>query len=536
MHTEGTDTFASWNIGSIWRGIFLAIVFVSMVVIIWTYGTVINRLGRAQRSISLLSSHASGGGKRHAMQNSVHRAQGNHANERDQHRLGNILSIPKRAKPGTPIRPSLAYRAPSGQQLSQYRQRALQLERGQDVQTGVNGGKASASLVTPRWGSVLKRVLSRGSIDDRDLGIDDKEKPASKPIARQPSASEAPPPAPRRSSILKRLTSRGSIDDGDSVQGVWEKRVSEPLARRASASGGPHPRKNSMLKRMISGSAFDEHGVSGGNDDASHRSSIFSFGMDNTSRRSSLFSCYDTNSQVRSKEWLWSTSRDAGFVEEEGGNDSNEKEDEKAVLLWINLSASRSSSGPMEQMPSSNPLPTLMEADKRRAASSAFAPIADCSSDITTPSRMYQGLSKDEVRSDGSKIGSARSASTTVPREGEKPKVSGWSSSDGSSSKQPGTVTFAAISSPAEYNANRQGAQPVALTRSVKPRLVDGAGKARKFIHRMSSIDLDNVNYGVGRYALPEERRHVAVVQLYKEGRGKAESRDMEKFIARVKW
>lgn len=519
MYTEGNDTFASWNTGSIWRGIFLAIVFVSMMVIIWTYGTIINRLGRAQQSISLLSSHASGGGKHRAMQHSMYRTQGNLANERDQHRLGNILSIPNSAKPRIPLRPSLTYRAPSGQQLSQYRQRALQPERGQDVQTSVNGEKASSSRVTPLRGSVLKNMLSRASISDRDLDID-KEKPVLKQIARQPSASTASPPAPRRSSILKRLTSRGSNDDQDSGQGAWE-------ARRASASGGPLPRRNSMLKRMISGNAFDEHGVPRVNEDASHRSSLFSFSMDNSSRRSSLFSFYDTNSQVRSKEWLWSTSRDAGFVGEEGGPGSNEKEDDKAVLLWVNLSASRSSSGPMEKMPPSMPLPTLMEADKRRAASSTFAPIADRSSNVTAPLRMYEGLSKDEVGSDGSRTGSSRCASTTVLREGEKTSISGWSSSDGSTSKKTSTVSFAAIPGPAECNANQQGRQP---TRSVKPRLVTGTGKARKFIDRMSSFDMDKVNSSPGKRGL------VAMVRLSKEGRGKAESGDMEKFIARVKW
>lgn len=48
----------SWNAGSLWRAVFLAGVFVSMVVIVWAYVEVVKTLGRAQKNVFGLSLQA----------------------------------------------------------------------------------------------------------------------------------------------------------------------------------------------------------------------------------------------------------------------------------------------------------------------------------------------------------------------------------------------------------------------------------------------------------------------------------------------
>ncbi|CBJ25684.1 hypothetical protein Esi_0008_0104 [Ectocarpus siliculosus] len=54
----GVDSGDSWNIGSLWRAIFLVVVLLSMVVIVWAYVEVLKTLGRAQRNVFRLSLEA----------------------------------------------------------------------------------------------------------------------------------------------------------------------------------------------------------------------------------------------------------------------------------------------------------------------------------------------------------------------------------------------------------------------------------------------------------------------------------------------
>ncbi|CAM9268678.1 unnamed protein product, partial [Ectocarpus sp. 13 AM-2016] len=54
----GVDSGDSWNIGSLWRAIFLVVVLLSMIMIVWAYVEVLKTLGRAQRNVSRLSLEA----------------------------------------------------------------------------------------------------------------------------------------------------------------------------------------------------------------------------------------------------------------------------------------------------------------------------------------------------------------------------------------------------------------------------------------------------------------------------------------------
>ncbi|CAB1114800.1 unnamed protein product [Ectocarpus sp. CCAP 1310/34] len=101
----GVDSGDSWNIGSLWRAIFLVVVLLSMVVIVWAYVEVLKTLGRAQRNVSRLSLEATT--NRHTEASSVkqHREQRQRPKPHGGASLAPIsaMSIPSSAIPGASL-------------------------------------------------------------------------------------------------------------------------------------------------------------------------------------------------------------------------------------------------------------------------------------------------------------------------------------------------------------------------------------------------------------------------------------------------
>lgn len=105
----------SWNIGSLWRTIFLGMVFASMVAIVWAYAEVVNNLSRAQKNVTQLSLHATT--DRYKEPSSAKQQQRSSADTLDEER-STSLSTTKHLKPnqeaGLPMSPLDQPTTPSG--------------------------------------------------------------------------------------------------------------------------------------------------------------------------------------------------------------------------------------------------------------------------------------------------------------------------------------------------------------------------------------------------------------------------------------
>lgn len=280
-----------------------------------------------------------------------------------------------------------------------------------------------------------------------------------------------------------------------------------------------------------------------------------------------------TNSQVRSRDWLWSTSRELGFVVEKelfferGGGEGREG---SASLSVNSLATTHTAS--LERVGPPEPLPTLPEAGLGAVA--AFA-------------------TGGETRNDGIGHGNNRPVSEPTPwvdtfRKATRTMApsSGMASCADESSSNPvaaasfgdvgGITTEARVRANASVNVNddvRVGVNASGGTtasgtakpgdkegnsatpqRPRRSRIVDGAGKARGFVRRMSSLDMENpagssnnvsggegvlwgsVGSGTGQRAARPRSAGKGEWDASRSSSGRARAGDMEKFISRVKW
>lgn len=459
----------SWNEGSLWRTVFLAMVSVSMVAIVWMYVTVVKHLGRTQRGILLLSSHASKG---------------------------------RRDSPATCRR-------------SQNRRKSSK----------------SSSTSSMSFDAMLRPTSSRPDVP-LPLFLD--------PL-RLSDRSGASPSQERAES---------SEDNGG-----------EGSQRRA-------PRATSLWKRWVKG---DEPSTGDG-----QRSVGLEQYRSNDSQ-SSGFSFTRSNSQISAKDWLWSTSREAGFF---GDRDvSDREEEERENVLWLNSSvtATRSTPGALDQIKASKPLPTLPEAGLSTNATSQAMKGTPCrlpsrtsrQEQKTPPTPYHEAIKSRAVSPCTAVDGAAPSYHSRERNAVGSAALDGYAA--GPFSGRLFSTTSPAIATTGDRNSNADaglvgadsaGERDLAPTR--KTCFTYRVGKARGYVRKMSSIDLGDVHFehslghgGIdaanaqaGRKGVPG---HAGKVQrdtkvtlwgprsggrgmLTKQPRGSSRPGNMDKFISRVKW
>ena len=522
MHTVGNDSFASWNAGSWWRGEFLALVFVSIVAIVWMYVTVVNRLGHTQRKIALLSSHVASGKPKHLTLYGVHETPRSPASETDPCRLGGVVSVPRSATPRAPLCPSLVPRIPSEQQFSQHGARTVQSDRECSMQSVFGEDNTCAA---PRRGSLTQSLVSHDSSDDREISSDDLQK---LPSVAMPTRTSAPVNPRRQKRLLKSLLSGSAFQEHDEETHPTEG-DEETYPTEADEN------TNRQFSLCSSGG------------DSIRPCPLFSFSESTTRPRRSPFARFQRNSQVNYKDWLWSTYPDSGFVQDE---DSGGGQDEKPTVLWVNMSASFNGSRHVEEVPATRPLSSLIEADGSGVGGSIPASIAGRPSMESFSASMPLDLSVHRASRDANEMYPARRTSAIAPEE-EEAKACVWSCGDGITSEQSITDTYtaAAAASPATPDADRFGTHPAA-NRSVQTRVVDSAGRVTDSVCRMSGLDVEHgIHGGLGQGNSCASRKatfgnglgSVAVVQFSipsttTRTRGKGGPGDMDKFLSRVKW
>lgn len=465
----------SWNEGSFWRTVFLAMVSLSMVAIVWMYVTVVKHLARTQRGIVLLSSHAS----------------------KDRH------DSPATCRSGRKRRKS---------------------------------SKTSTTL-SISFDAMLRTTGSRPDVP-LPLYLD--------PL-RLSDQSEASP-------------SRG-------IAGSSEDHCGEKSRPRA-------PRATSLWKKWVKG---DEFCTADGK-----RSAGVERQRSNDSQ-SAAFSFTRSNSQISAKDWLWSTSREAGFFGDRDVSDREEEERENA--LWLNSSATAArNTGTLDQVRASKPLPTLPEAELSNNATTQvmkgidFLGCAPCRRP-SRPSRQEQQApptpnheaTKSRVASPCTTVDNAapsyhsreRTAIGSAALDGyAAPPVSGRLFA---ATAATGVATTGGRNSNAGAGlADAESAGERDLTPTRKTCFTHRVGKARGYVRRMSGIDLDDDHSehslshggvdaagtqdgGKGGSGHARKAQRDTKVTLWasrggdrgtltKQPRGGSRPGNMDKFISRVKW
>lgn len=448
----------------------------SMVAIVWMYVTVVKHLGRTQRGILLLSSHASKGRRRDS---------------------------------------------PATCRRGQYRRKSSK----------------SSTTSSMSFDGMLRPTSSRPDV-----------------------------PLPLFLDPL-RLSDRSGASPSQERAGSSEGNGGEGPQRRA-------PRATSLWKRWVKG---DEPSTGDG-----QRSVGLEQYRSNDSQ-SSGFSFTRSNSQISAKDWLWSTSREAGFF---GDRDvSDREEEERENVLWLNSSATaaRSTPGALDQGKASKPLPTLPEAGLSTNATSGAMKSIDFLA--CTPCRLPSRPSRQEQQTPPTPYHEAitsRAVSPCTAVDGAAPShhsrernAVGSAALDGYAARPVSgrlfSTTSPAVATTGDRNSNADaglvsadsvGERDLAPTR--KTCFTYRVGKARGYVRRMSSIDLgddhlehslghggiDAANAQAGRKGAPGHAGKVqrdAKVTLWgprsggrgmltKQPRGRSRPGNMDKFISRVKW
>ncbi|CAM9099024.1 unnamed protein product, partial [Hapterophycus canaliculatus] len=166
----GVDSGDSWNAGSLWRAVFLAGVFVSMVTIVWAYVEVVKTLGQAQKKVFGLSLNAAA---------DLHREHSSTKNRKQRDSLGttrggrssrwfSIVSRPASVKPEGKFTESLD---------RSEKDRGI-FTRGRELPSGPNGSLAAAAAAaaqevsrtsrkrSSRSDSLWKRMLLGSIVED----------------------------------------------------------------------------------------------------------------------------------------------------------------------------------------------------------------------------------------------------------------------------------------------------------------------------------------------------------------------------------
>lgn len=415
------------------------VVFLSMVAIVWTYVSVVERLGRAQRGISLLSSRTAGSNTYSMQQHRIVKKRGKKSKAAASSQSVRTVSDPTSANPGAPLRLCFGPAANTGQ----------------------------------------------GSNDLRQ-GLSPEVKDVEKSNVFQP----------RRSTL---------------------------------ETGIPHAQsgdRNGSESRRLADSP------------------------------SSLLSVTRSNSQVSSKNWLWSTYRELGFSEDK--NEVGDGGDDDTGVLWLNVATlPRSAASVLGRNASTRPLPTLLEAES--AIATMWKPSGHTGgSSVPSPSITW------ERKVHTTQLAIARSNSgpsftggeATRARERELTIADNRSHSNGGTIRQ--SASFGGQST--DLDGAISGSAVSAPKRPVKSRIVDGAGRARSFVRRMSSLDVDQQSRSVVRSSnngfikdngawekVSSSERSSSLrranggaeernAQRTRLSGGEAGSGHMEKFISRVKW
>eukprot|EP00903_Cladosiphon_okamuranus_P007848 g7591.t1 len=496
----GVDGGDSWNVGSLWRVIFLVMVFTSMVAIVWAYAEVVNNLNRAQKNVFRLSQHAT---------------------------------------------------------TNRYKEAASTKQQHQGPATAIISGEASsASLSTT---SHLKT--------NRD-------------------------PSPPVSSLDESTTSRGLFVGGQETSSE---------SKRSS-------RRDSLWKRIILGTIM-EGSEGSASLDCSWRQGVVERRQDIVERQQGVFesSCQSSrsssisytrsNSNISAKDWLWSTSPDMGFFDEvESLDESSGEEEECKNVLWLNGMASpakrrlssaltlRENSAPIASSPEHLPVSKEARQGSSRVGGGAVvvpevlgksddALYESAASSMRTPTMKWKNLfpnAKSTAEFD-------ETASTSAPESAPGPQLvvehvtaasspglGGGDVSSPCSSLALGRIcshigdplvapTTARSESSKSYVAGTAIATP---QRPFKSRLVNQVDRARGYVHRMSSLDIDNGSGVVGRGG-----RYNPAADKGGNGRGRtppghsvsgattptgareqdlstkrAQEMDMDRFISRIKW
>ena len=385
-----------------------------------------------------------------------------------------------------------------------------------------------------------------------------------------------------------------SQDPGGLFGGGQEASSSEP--KRSS-------RRDSLWRRIILGSIME--GSEGGSSlDRSKRQ-----GLVERSRVSSPSSVSFTrsNSNIMVKDWLWSTSRDMGFfddVESQDRSSEEEEEEECKNVLWLNGMASpakrrlssalllRENSAPAASTPEHV---TKLKGSRRRSSrgeavivSEALGGNDDAVYESSASSTVRAGTPAIKLKNifpnarTTTKVEAAASTDALKPVPLPRPlpavehaAAASLPSHDGAQASSPGSSlslgragsrTGDPLVAPAAERRERSKINPAGPAiatpqRLIKSRFVNGVDRARGYVSRMSSLDIDHGSFAYGHGVVARGGRHYDPAGIGGRGRGKmppgrsvsgattpmgahqphlpakpTPEKDMDKFISRIKW
>lgn len=375
-----------------------------------------------------------------------------------------------------------------------------------------------------------------------------------------------------------------------SASHVWGTEVQSALKGHGKRHKLRTRRKNSVKRFTSDRRTHDADGGASIGIDNSQRSGMSDGQRSDSSSASSVLSRASsllsfsrtsrTNSLVSTKNWLWSASREAGFVEEGktlgiGDNyaDDDDEEEEHKSVMWMNKSsaASRASPATLDRKLSPPLLPTLMEAEMGGVAVPSKQNDIDSSpvrSSVTRATANGAWASRSSI---SEKVAPGQSGDADSSRTSSKSSTS----REGADLLSHAVVAVPPVSSRVAKDKNKisvtndlntfsnergMGINTTTVATSQRRPSVSRLGKARGFVRRMSSIDVDHQGYATG----PGSNNNVssrdgprAGGSSDATGRGLGVTRsggprmpparrnaggtasgpkDMDKFISRVKW
>ena len=440
----------------------------SMVAIVWMYVTVVKHLGRTQRSIVLLSSHA---------------------------------SKDRRDSPAT-------------------------------CRSGHNRRKSSKTSTTSSM-SFDAMIRPTGSRPDVPL-----------PLYLDPL----------------RLSDRSENSPSRGIAGSSEDNCGEESRPRA-------PRATSLWKRWVKG---------GESYTGDGQRSVGMGRQHSNGSQSPAFSLTRSNSQISAKDWLWSTSREAGFFGDRDVSDREEEERENALWLNTSATAARSTPGALDQGRASKPLPTLPEAELSTNATThavkgiEFLACAPCRRPSRPSREKQQAPPTPNHEATKSRATSPCTAvDDAAPSHHSRERTAVGSAALYGYVARPVSGRLFAATGGRNRNAgaglaDADCAGERGSTPTRKTCFTHRVGKARGYVRRMSSIDLgdDHSEHGFGHGGVDPAGAiaggkggsgHAGKVQrdtkvtiwgprsgdrgtLTKQPRGGSRPGNMDKFISRVKW
>lgn len=488
-----------------WRLIFLVMVLISMVAIVWAYAEVVKNLSRAQKNVFRLSLHAT----------------------------------------------TNRYKEPSTKQQPQ-----------NPTTTANTSGRASST-------SLSATSLPKTSGEAR-LALPSLDQPSTTRglVAGGQEASSEPRRRSRRDSLWRRII-LGSIMEGNESAASLDCSRRQGVVEKYSASL-----------------------------DCSRRQDI----VENSGQSSvSSVSYTRSNSNISVKDWLWSTSRDMGFFDDvESLEQSSEEEEECKNVLWLNGMASPAkrqlssalslseNSAPTVTTP--EPLPTLQETRRGSSSVEGQAVIVtevlgesdgavdeNFDSSMRTPTMKWKNLfpnarTIDEAEA-AARAAALEQASLPLPLPAvEHAAAAAIPSHGGGDEGSPGSSLalnragshiedplVAATTARSETSENNLAGPAIATPqRLIKSRFVSGVDRARGFVRRMSSLDMDHGSSGYGNGVDVRGSRYDPA-DKDRSGRGKMvpgqavsgaatpmgaqeqhlptkTEKDMDRFISRIKW